>query len=244
MIIESALRPSTLMCSPMHAELRTRIRAVIFDFDGTLAETNIDFAQMRRRTEEHIRAWGLWEEDLATGRWVLEMIDHVAARLAPDPARQQRYLAEAAQILEQVEMLTCPQARLFPGVAETLACLAGQGRKLGIITRNCRRAVDAVLNRHPLPHQVLLTRDDVPTVKPDPAHLDAALHALGVPASRALMVGDHISDVQCGKAAGAFTCGVLTTTTTPQDFAAAGADLILPDVAALGRLLCESLDGS
>ena len=220
----------------MLSPLSSSLRAVVFDFDGTLAETKIDFAEMRRRTVEHICAWGLWEEGLEEGRYVLEMIEHTAGKLAGE--RRERYSAEAAQILEDVEMLTCPLAHPFPGTAEALDRLRGCGLRVGIITRNCRRAVGSVLDRHHLHHEVLLTRDDVARVKPDPAHLLGALAVLGVAPGEALMVGDHPTDIQCGKAAGAFTCGVLTDRTSRQELLGAGADLVHADVAELARALC------
>lgn len=215
-------------------------RAVVLDFDGTLVQTNIDFGKMRRRTVEQIRAWGLWEEGLDHGRYVLEMIDHSAGKLAADPGLQARYRAEAARMIEQVEMATCASARPFPGAVEALERLRSQGRKLGIITRNCRRAVVEILRHHRLPHDVLLTRDDVERTKPDPAHLLAALELLGVTPAEALMVGDHSMDIACGKAAGTLTCGVLTDPGHREQLERASPDLILPDVAALAELLAPS----
>jgi len=53
------------------------------------------------------------------------------------------------------------------------------------------------------------------------------------------MVGDHRTDIECGKAAGAWTCGVLTDRTTREDHLAAGADLVLDNVPALAALLCD-----
>lgn len=223
-----------------HPEALRNIRAVVFDFDGTLAETRIDFALMRTRTREHIQAWGLWQPGMEDGRYVLEIID-LAAEGLEDALRREQYLAEASQVIEDVEMITCAGAEPFPGVPETMQCLGREGYGIGIITRNCRRGVEAVLGRHHLPHRVLLTRNDVERVKPDPAHLLAALDALEVPADRALMVGDHITDVECGRAAGAFTCGVLTDKTTREELLAAGADLVVESAAALAPVLCPQV---
>ena len=61
------------------------IRAVVFDFDGTLAETNIDFALMRRRAER----WGLTDR-LNPRRYILEIVDDAAALLEPEDAARFR----------------------------------------------------------------------------------------------------------------------------------------------------------
>ena len=185
----------------------SRIRAVVFDFDGTLAETKIDFALMRERVLEVVERWGLGKR-ITPRRYILEIVDEAAALLPVEDAA--RFRAEAGEAMVQVELLSTRTAEPFPGVPETLTRLRARGRRVGIITRNCRRGVASVIDRHPLEHEVLLTRDDVERVKPDPEHLHLALAALGVPADAALMVGDHPTDIETGSAAGAFTAGVLT----------------------------------
>ena len=215
------------------------VRAVVFDFDGTLAETNIDFALMRRRIIEHIKAWGLWHADADERRYVLELIAYAEDKLAAEPRRRVAYRAEADQILEDVEMLTCPQAHPFPGIVPGLHRLADRGYGVGIITRNCRRGVKAVTDRYHLRHDVLLTRDDVEKVKPDKAHLLQALAMLEAEPDEAVMVGDHPTDIEVGKAAGTLTCGVLTDRTERDALAAAGADLVVESAARLADLLCH-----
>jgi len=204
--------------------------AIVFDFDGTLAETNIDFAKMRRRIYELIQEWGLWEEGMGDNRYVLEVIAAAEAKIS-DPAAQRDFSQQAARTLEEVEMETCALAAPYPGVVEALQRLRAAGVKIGIITRNCRACVENVLQRHPLPYDVLLTRDDVARVKPDPAHLWQALEALAVAADRALMVGDHRSDIECAVAAGCRGVGLQQTGTTAETFAAVGAVACFADVA-------------
>jgi len=206
-----------------------QIRAVVFDFDSTLAETHIDFGEMRRRIVEHLRNWGLWEDAYGEGRWVLELIELGAAKLADESARRQ-FLEEAEQHLQDVEIEGCADADLYPGTVAALARLRAQGIGIGIVTRNCRRCVTPVLEHHAAPHDVLMTREDVERVKPDPLHLLSALQVLGVEPGHALMVGDHPSDVECGVAAGAMTAGVLTGKSTQEQFEASGADVVCADV--------------
>ena len=207
------------------------IRAVVFDFDSTLAETHIDFAEMHRRIVRHLKDWGLWEGAWAGRRFVLELIDLGAAKLAAQPERQRQFLDEAERHLQAVEVAGYEGAALFPGVFEALRKLRERGFKVGIITRNCRECVTALIEEAALPHDVLLTRADVARVKPDPLHLTAALEAMGVAPGDALMVGDHPTDIECGLAAGAMTAGVLTGNTTREQFAASGAEMVFEGVA-------------
>lgn len=206
------------------------LQAVVFDFDGTLAETNIDFGEMRRRIYELVRQWGLWDEAIGANRWVLEVIAETRAKLEGDAA--ERFAAEAAQVLVDVEMATVADAAPYAGVPEALRRLQAAGLRLGIITRNCRECLEHFLARHPLSHEVLLTRSDIVEVKPDPRHLWAALERLAVPPEATVMVGDHRSDIECAIAAGSRGVGVHHTGTTAEDFAMIGALASYPDVPA------------
>lgn len=212
------------------------IRAAIFDFDGTLAETDIDFGLMRRRVLEVAERWGLTDH-LDERRYILEIVDDAIAMLSGEDDRE-RFREEAARAMEDVELIFTSVAAPFPGIPRTLERLRECGRRVGIITRNCRVGVQSVFSRHPLHHEVLLTRDDVERVKPDPAHLHEALETLEVAPEHALMVGDHITDIEVGHAAGTWTAGVLTANTTREQFEEAGAHVVLESVADLTDLLC------
>jgi len=172
---------------------------------GTLVRTDIDFAAIREAIVEHLRKWGLWEPGVEEGRYILELVAWAKEQLQDDPSRQQQYHQEAKKILHDVELPYCRRADPFSGVPEALQRLHAAGRKIGIITRNSRKGVAAVLCRHPLPYEVLITRDDLSNIKPHQEHLEQALAALGVAGSQALMVGDHATDIQCGQAAGVRT---------------------------------------
>jgi len=218
------------------------IEAVVFDFDGTLVRTDIDFAAIREAIVEHLRKWDLWEPGVEEDRYILELVAWAKEQLQDDPSRQQQYHQEAKKILHDVELPYCRRADPFSGVPEALQRLHAAGRKIGIITRNSRKGVAAVLCRHPLPYEVLITRDDLSNIKPHQEHLEQALAALGVAGSQALMVGDHATDIQCGQAAGVRTCGVLTAKTTLEQFHKLGADFAFADVPTLvAALLDEEL---
>ena len=215
------------------------LAAVVFDFDGTLVHTDINFAEMRRRIVEHLRASDLHEPGGEDSRYVLEIIAGAEQRLQDQPERQQRYQEEARQILRDVELPSCQSAAPFAGVPESLGRLRTAGLKIGIITRNSHDGVRAVLSRYPLPYDALLTRDDLRNVKPHKEHLKRVLAELAVPPEQALMVGDHPTDIQCGQAAGVRTCGLLTAKTTLQEFHDLGADFAFRDVPSLVEFILD-----
>jgi len=213
------------------------VRAVLFDFDGTLVRQTIDFAAMRAAVLGLAQGYGVEIDGLARLP-ALEIVASVAAGLGRESARA--YRREAARAIEAIELEAARLAEPFAGVPATLAQLAERGFGVGIVTRNCKRAVADVLARHPLTHHVLITRDDTEHVKPDPRHLYQAAVQLGVAVERCLMCGDHPMDVAAGRAAGARTAAVIYAEAAIGRGAFQGLhapDLLLASVAELARRL-------
>jgi phosphoglycolate phosphatase len=212
------------------------IRAALFDFDGTIAETRIDFGRMRRDVLALAEGAGVPREQL-DGRYVLELIEAATLSLGGDTPAAEGFAREAHHLILDIELQAADRGRLFPGAAEALQALRDRGIRTAIVTRNCAESVARIRARHPFCCDVILTRDDVPRVKPDPLHLQAALEALGVGADHAVMVGDHPMDVATAKAVGLASIGVLTAGTTREAFLAAGADLVAASVADVSSLI-------
>jgi len=216
----------------------SQLDAVVFDLDGTLVQLTIDFWQMRTEVYDLAARYGVKVDDRRRQLLALEFVADATADLyRVSPHQAARFEAEAQAAIEAIELKAARRADLFPGVPELLAWLRAQSLKLGIITRNCRAAAGAVLESLEPLMGVVLTRDDVPAVKPDPLHLRRALDALGVRGGRTLMVGDHPLDVRTGQAAGAFTAAVLRPGETPARYADVSPDLLLNGVLELRQHL-------
>lgn len=210
------------------------VQAVIFDFDGTLAHLTIDFGLMRSKVLEIVRAHGLPDEDLE-GMYALELVEE-ACRRAPDADGLGRRCAEA---IEAVELAAASEACLVDGVAKALHALREAGLRVGVITRNCRRAVLAVdpglLDRV----DALVAREDAHRVKPDPGHVRQCLEIMGATEARVAIVGDHPMDMATAGHAGALGVGVLTGNSSAADLEDAGADVVVADVPAAVAWILE-----
>lgn len=213
--------------------------AVLFDFDGTLAVLQIDFPEMKRRVHGLTRRYAP-EFDLVDSLWTLELIEAVTLHLSEhrrEGAAQFRVAALAA--VEEVEMNAARDCRWLQGARAAVTALRERGVRVGVVTRNCRRAVEFVSGPAPEWCDGLFTRDEVTRVKPHPEHLLVALRTLAVEPARALMVGDHASDIIVARAAGLDSVGVLTGNATRAALLEAGARHVLNSVAELPALLAS-----
>ncbi|MEI9477008.1 MAG: HAD family hydrolase [Deltaproteobacteria bacterium] len=223
--------------TPQGQCLLSKIKAVIFDFDGTLAVLNIDFSFMKEQVFDVMKRFGVTEESIRE-TYLLEMINEVSQRLLEEkPAAAERFYEEAHRILHAIELRAAEEGRLMPGATATLERLRNRGMKIGIVTRNCEDAVRKVFPRIDHFCDVFVSRNSTKKVKPHPDHLTSVLKVLDVSGEEAVMVGDHTIDIQAGKRVGMMTIGVLTGRIERGEFERAGADYILREASGVCRLI-------
>jgi phosphoglycolate phosphatase len=179
-------------------------RAVLFDLDGTLADTAPDLggAINRVRAER-----GLQE----TPYELLRPVASAGARgligaafgLRPD---DQGYEALRIEFLAAYEANIAVQTRLFDGVETLLAALAEKGIAWGIVTNKAARLTDRLTPLIGLGHAACtISGDTTPHAKPHPAPLLEAARRIQVRPEDCWYVGDDLRDIQAGKAAGMAT---------------------------------------
>ena len=219
----------------------SRIHAICFDVDGTLRDTDDQYAQRVARILRPLRA-------------LLPARDHhAAARLLvmrlEDPVNAFFAFADRigmdAPLHKLVEWLS-PQRRehspsdfkLVSGVVPLLDSLSAR-YPLAIVTARSARGTFAFLKHSGLEKYFLhvATALTVSRGKPHPAPILWAARQMDIPPEHCLMVGDTVVDIVAGKAAGAQTVGVLSGFGEEDELRQAGADLILPSVAALADVL-------
>lgn len=182
------------------------IRAVLFDFDGTLADTTGLIMDCYRHTmRAHLGEVPPDEEWLRGFGTPLEVQIARFARSAEEAGRMLETYREH-QLLHYAALL-----RPFAGAVETVAELERRGFGLAIVTSRHRestlRGMDLCgLVRH---FPVIVTPEDVSSPKPHPEPVLVALERLGVDAAEAVFVGDSPHDVAAGRAAGTRTAGAL-----------------------------------
>ena len=194
------------------------IACVVFDMDGTLTVSNLDFDGIRE------------EAGIPAGRPILEFLEE-----ASHPERQR-----AERVLNTHEGRAIRNCRLRSGVLVLLDALRQAGMKLGLLTRNSRHSVDLLLDRFSLSFDCCVTRDDAPP-KPSPEPVLKIARCVGVQPSETLMVGDYKFEMQAGRAAGARTAFLETEY---HGDVQAEADVIISDLRELLDCLCLTLPRS
>jgi phosphoglycolate phosphatase len=178
------------------------LRGVLFDLDGTLADSAPDLAAAlnRVRADE-----GLAPVDVES----LRVYSSTGARgllLAGMQVSSDhpRYLALRDAFLVHYTATLADRTRLFEGVEAMLDALDARDLAWGIVTNKAARYTEPVTTHLGLAARAgtIVSGDTTPHPKPHPAPLLAAAEALALPPSAFVYVGDDLRDIDAGRAAG------------------------------------------
>ncbi len=211
-------------------------RAVIFDFDLTLADSSPGFEACHSYAAEHI---GIAAPSLdAVRRTIGTPLPLVVPRLyGPSiDGRVEEYI-EVYQA--RADEVMGPLTLILPGTRDALARLNTAAIPAAVVSQKLRYRIEEVLQREDLldAFACVLGAEDVPAFKPDPSGLLLALERLEVPPAEAIYVGDTTIDAEAAANAGLRFVGVLTGPTTRDDFAPFAAAAILETVGGLPDLI-------
>jgi N-acetyl-D-muramate 6-phosphate phosphatase len=178
----------------------TASRAVLFDFDGTLADTAPDLAAAVNKLRVKRGRAPLEVRDVrpyaSMGARGLLRIGFGMTPEHPDyPMLREEFLDEYSKVLSV-------ETRLFPQMAELLNALAARSIAWGIVTNKAMRFTERIVAALGLNPACVVCGDSTPHLKPHPAPLLLATQKLNLSAERCVYVGDDLRDVQAARAAG------------------------------------------
>jgi HAD superfamily hydrolase (TIGR01509 family) len=211
----------------------TSIRTILFDWDGTLADSAGLGLQAFQKTFADLDfpfPMDVYEATYSPNWYAT----YEALGLPKDKWKT----ADDLWLLHYGEQ----SAELISGVAETLLDLKSKGYRLGVVSSGSESRVCREIERSELNgcFQAVICNEHITNKKPHPEGLDLALNRVGASASESAYVGDAPEDIQMGKLASVLTVGVRSTYPSSLRLHQSEPDLMLESIVELSRHFSHS----
>ncbi|MBQ4649496.1 MAG: HAD-IA family hydrolase [Firmicutes bacterium] len=174
------------------------INTVLFDFDGTLVNTNDVIIASWQHTYMHYRGR---EESIETitscfGEPLLITMEREFPGVDPQESAEvyRTYQQQNAHLL----------VKIFPGIVDLLKALKEAGYRMGIVTSRTRESALRYMDMFGITEyfEAMVTCDDTTVHKPNPEPILLGLEKMGITKDEAIMVGDSPFDIKCANNAG------------------------------------------
>lgn len=215
------------------------IQLLVFDFDGTLADTQ---ELIVRTNQEAMRAmnYPVLPPERITPTIGLPLEEGIRTMI-PELPREclPEWVKTYRRIFDSLKGKIIPA--LFPHVKEVLERLHGEGYMLTVASSRQSQSLNDFLRDMGIApcFSYVLGADNVAKAKPDPEPVLQTLRDLGYKASETLVVGDMPVDIRMGLGAGAWTCGVTLGNSDRAALKAAGAHAVIDGFAELEAVIAQ-----
>jgi phosphoglycolate phosphatase len=215
--------------------MKKKIELIMFDLDGTLADTGHDLVNTVNYVRSHFDLQPL--ENRMVYEHVGRGVDHLIRSFLPQ--KFQEKFGEARDLfLDHYAEHLLDTTVLYPHVKETLEYF--RKKKRAVVSNKLHHLTVAVLAGLGIEacFDAVLGGDSLPERKPDPGPLKQVLETFGVKPVVALIVGDGAADMEAGKAAGVFTCGVTYGLGDTEELVQAKPDFLIDNLGQLTDHFC------
>jgi phosphoglycolate phosphatase len=217
-----------------HVQAPAGIDLLVFDLDGTLIDSKDDLVKSVNAARMRLDLDSLPEETVASyvGRGVVVLMRRALGADASEEAVRQA----VEFFLEYYRDHMLDHTVAYPGVREALEDL--KTRKMAVLTNKPVRFSEAILKGLGLSHYFarVYGGNSFEQKKPDPVGLLTLMQETSIPARSTMIVGDSDTDVQTGRNAGVWTCGV-TYGLAPETLQTSPPDFLIADLRELPRVL-------
>ena len=213
------------------------IKMVIFDFDGTLADTQQGILETMRVTLDKMCLPPAPDEAMA--QLIGLPLEESFHRLTGKEGEELKKIADVYR--DNFTNIIHHTVRLFPNVKETIQSLFEKGFVTAIATSRRNYSLNMLMKELGLEPFIKLTAgdEDVKEKKPAPEMVLKLLADINMDATKALVVGDTVYDIEMGQRAGCFTCGVTYGNNSRQQLEEQHANFLVDDFGEILQLLDE-----
>ncbi len=189
------------------------LRAVLFDMDGTLVETEEYWGEAMFALAGQLGGRMSGEARAATVGTPMRVAMGILYADIGVTRTEDQLQADTTQVMDAVARMMTERLIWLPGAQELLTAVHEAGLRTALVTTTPRRLADLVITHIEAafddgPFDVTVCGDEVPARKPDPAPYLQAMAALGVSPGESVVIEDSLVGVTSGLAAGAAVLGV------------------------------------
>lgn len=204
------------------------IEAMLFDFEGTLVDFQWKLSEAVEETLEMLRNMGFAKNRIVSRKYSTLMTEAVQAAteigLPPDQVRE-----EICRVYDWYDEDALARWSLRSGAKDFLDALKAEGISTGLVSNVGGKALVKALPKLALADcfDVVLTRNDVMNLKPDPEGLNLAIEKLGICKDSSILLGDSLDDVNAARNAGIRVMIITDGENAKEDILAAQPDHVI-----------------
>lgn len=211
------------------------IKAILFDFDGTLVDSAPAIVKTMEQTFLHL---GVAVPEESAMRATIGLPLGTALQKLGALTDEQTVVATATY-RELFPQFALSHLTVFPQVLDTLAILQKQGIRMGIVTSRESSSLDSIMQHHDMVSffEAIVTGADGFKPKPAPDMAKALLGRMGLSPEEALVVGDTTYDIEMGNGCGCRTVAVTYGNHDAETLATAHPTYRIDEFAEIGEIL-------
>ena len=206
------------------------VEAVLFDFEGTLVDTQWNLKEAVQETLERLNALGFPVDRLQGKKYSL--LKNEAVSIAPEIGQfPDQVRKEIDAIYDRFDKDALSQWSLRPQAKDFLYFLRNSDIQTGLVSNVGSKALEEAIKKLGLSSlfNIIVSRNDVQLLKPDGEGIRLALNRLSVSEEKTLFVGDSLDDIQAAKEVGLKVLMMMGGENPMSDFLSGGPDLLLQD---------------
>jgi len=217
------------------------VKAVFLDLDGTIVKLKYRYMDAKAEVFNMLRFNGIPDYVLNSKLSLYENLENVRNYMENlgEGHMYERILNLSFKIAEKYELEAASNPELLNGAYEALVKLRSMSLKLAIVTNNCLKATELTLSKLKIGEffELVVARDHVKTMKPNPDLINYALLKLNLRGGEAIMVGDSVIDVKAALRAGVIPVGIASGVATKEVLVENGAKYVIDYIGELPGLV-------